>query len=53
MASDEDRFKRSAAKDLRSIPARDVKRILKKIAALAMDCLVLAAKNSPDETIFA
>ena len=37
MASYEVRFKRSVAKDLRSIPARDVKRILKTIDALAMD----------------
>ena len=37
MASYEIRFKRSVAKDLRSIPTQDVKRILKTIDALAMD----------------
>ncbi|MBT3834494.1 MAG: type II toxin-antitoxin system RelE/ParE family toxin [Gammaproteobacteria bacterium] len=37
MASYEIRFKRSVAKDLRGIPKKDVKRILKTIDALAMD----------------
>jgi mRNA interferase RelE/StbE len=37
MASYELAFKRSVAKDLRSVPKRDVKRILKKIESLAAD----------------
>ncbi|HEX9628007.1 MAG TPA: type II toxin-antitoxin system RelE/ParE family toxin [Acidiferrobacterales bacterium] len=37
MASFEVRFKRSVAKDLRGIPNSDVKRILKRIRALAGD----------------
>jgi mRNA interferase RelE/StbE len=50
MASYEVRFKRSVAKGLRSIPTQDVKRILKKIDALAMDpfgsdCKKLTGQN--------
>jgi mRNA interferase RelE/StbE len=50
MASYEVRFKRSVAKDLRSIPTQDVKRILKTIDALAIDpfgsgCKKLTGKN--------
>lgn len=50
MASYEIRFKRSVAKDLRSIPKQDVKRILKTIDALATDpfaqgCKKLSGQN--------
>ncbi len=43
-------FKQSVAKDLRSIPAVDVKRILKKIDLLALDprahgCIKLSAQE--------
>ncbi len=37
MASYEIRFRRSVAKDLRAIPKHDVKKILKRIDALAKD----------------
>lgn len=44
-------FKRSVAKDLRAFPARDVKRILERIDALAADprppgCEKLSGKES-------
>ncbi|MDG2174719.1 MAG: type II toxin-antitoxin system RelE/ParE family toxin [Gammaproteobacteria bacterium] len=50
MARFEPRFKRSVAKDLRTLPAKDVKKILKRIESLGNDprgagCIKLTGKE--------